>query len=123
MVHMLHRMYINQTLQVRFNQSCSDSSQVSNGVKQGGVLSTTLFCIYVCLLTKLQEPGVGGAVGDKYVCGVSYADDLCLLAPTQITLKKMIIIGESMPHSIILSSMGIKVNLWCLVKLCSVSPS
>ena len=35
--------FINQSLQVRWGNICSDSFSVQNGVKQGGVLSPILF--------------------------------------------------------------------------------
>jgi len=40
-----------------------------NGIKQGGILSPVLFCIYIDgLLTKLSESGVGFYMG-AYFCG------------------------------------------------------
>ena len=46
------------------------------------------------IISRLKEARVGCSVGDKYDGGDSYADDLCLLAPTQRAFKKMIIICE-----------------------------
>ena len=42
-VGLLFYMYVHQTIRVRFTQSYSDYFKVINGVKQGGVLSPTLF--------------------------------------------------------------------------------
>jgi len=51
---------------------------VSNGVKQGGVLSPILFCVYIDrLLHLLAESGIGCFVG-----ALVYADDIVLLSPT-----------------------------------------
>ena len=45
---------------VRWNSSVSDSFHVSNGVRQGGVLSPMLFAVYVdSLLEMLKASGVG----------------------------------------------------------------
>ena len=46
-VRLLLNMYINQTLAVRWLSNISDTFNCSNGVKQGGVLSPVLFCIYI----------------------------------------------------------------------------
>ncbi len=53
-------MYVNQKLRVRWKSTHSSYFNVSNGVKQGGVISTILFCIYIDgLLLELEKSGVG----------------------------------------------------------------
>jgi hypothetical protein len=53
--------------------------EVLNGVKQGAIISTSLFCIYIGgLLCKLCESGFGCAVGDNFLGGLAYADDISL---------------------------------------------
>ena len=48
-----------------------------NGVKQGGVLSASLFCIYMDeLLSRLERSGIGCYIGNNYYGSISYADDL-----------------------------------------------
>ena len=47
-------------MHICFNKSLSDFFSVSNGVRQGGVLSPILFSVYLdCLLQKLADSGVG----------------------------------------------------------------
>ena len=94
-IRLLLRMYVGQKLRVKFNQSNSQFFNVCNGVKQGGVLSPTLFSIYVNgLLDKLKMSGYGCYVGRVFIGAVGYADDLILLAPTQFALHQMIKICE-----------------------------
>ena len=44
-IRLIMEMYEKQSMAVRWNNEYSDSFGVSNGVKQGGVLSPILFCI------------------------------------------------------------------------------
>ena len=94
-VRLLINMYTNQKNRVKYNQSYSDVFNISNGVKQGGVLSPTLFCIYMDnLLKNLGESGFGCKMGDAYVGCICYADDILLLSGSLFGLKKLINICE-----------------------------
>ena len=66
---------------------------VSNGVKQGGILSPILFCIYRdtgSLLYSLAESGVGCFVGRLFVGSLVYADDIVLLFPTASGMRTLL---------------------------------
>ena len=60
----------------------------TNGVKQGGVLSPVLFCVYLNeLLLALSAAKVGCYVSSNYYVGaLAYADDLVLIAPSALQL-------------------------------------
>jgi len=89
-------MYTNQSMHVSWNRSSSRPFRCSNGVKQGGVLSPLLFCVYVAeLLCRLQSHGVGCHIGDTFVGAFGYADDLTLLAPSIIAAKSMLSVCEA----------------------------
>ena len=77
------------------NNELSDCFNVSNGVKQGGVISPLLFSCYIDnLFSQLQHSGLGCHVGLSYAGAFGYADDIALLAPSLQCLKGMISICE-----------------------------
>ena len=81
----------NQRMCVRWDGSFSDHFCVSNGVRQGGVLSPILFTIYVDdLLEDLSKLGVGCYWDSLFAGSVCYADDLVLLAPSPSALRIML---------------------------------
>ncbi len=70
--------------------------KMENGVKQGGVLSPTLFCIYFDeLLRRLRETDVGCRVGHMSYAAFGYADDLLLLSPSIHGLEMLVETSES----------------------------
>lgn len=94
-VRLLINMYTNQKLQVKWNNQISQKFNVTNGVRQGGVLSPLLFSIYVDeLLDKLKQSDTGCHIGQYYVGALGYADDLILLCPSVSGMNKMIKICE-----------------------------
>ena len=73
----------------------SDMFDVSNGVRQWGVMSPVLFGIYIDeLLLELKRNGTGCFVGHHFCGAFGYADDIILLCPTLSGLKEMIKICE-----------------------------
>ena len=76
--------------------SCmSDSFSVSNGVRQGSVLSPILFAVYLDgLLSELEGSGVGCYWGAHFVGAVCYADNIALLAPCPSAMRTMLSVCE-----------------------------
>ena len=73
----------------------SDYFLAVNGVKQGGVLSPVLYCLYIDgLLQRLSRAGVGCVIGNNYVGVLAYADDIVLLAPTASALRTMLAVCD-----------------------------
>ena len=94
-IRLLLYMYTNQKLQVKWGNAVSDQFSVSNGVKQGGVLSPILFSVYMDgLLLRLKKSGIGCNIGNWYVGCLAFADDLSLLTPSLSALQKLVYICE-----------------------------
>jgi len=56
---------------------------MSNGVRQGGILSPFLFRLYICDLTaKLTNTGFSCNIRGTIINVLCYADDMVLLAPS-----------------------------------------
>ena len=80
--------------------AASDGFGISNGVKQGGVISPLLFSLYIDeLFLILKESGMGWHVGLTYAGAFGYADDVALVAPSLSSLKQMIKICEQFAES------------------------
>ena len=83
--------YSDQMVSVSWNGCQSSKFGVTNGVRQGGVLSPILFTVYLDdLLKKLEENGVGCFWSHYFVGAVCYADDIALLAPSPSALRQML---------------------------------
>ena len=85
----------------------SNSFLVKNGVRQGAILSPSLFCVYLdTLLNNLRDAGVGCHIGGEFVGAFGYADDVLLLAPSRQALQLMLSICEkfSTSHSMLFST-------------------
>jgi len=91
----LLRMYTNQTIRVRWGACISPLTPISNGVKQGGVLSPILFTIYMDeLLLRLKSSSFGCHIGNIFCGALGYADDTVLLAPSLASLDAMLQVCE-----------------------------
>jgi hypothetical protein len=75
--------YLRQNVCVMWDSYRSPSFSVSNGVKQGGVMSPILFTMYIdVLLLRLKDSGIGCHINNVYIGALAYADDITLLCPS-----------------------------------------
>ena len=76
-------MYMSQTARVKWEATLSESFSITNGVKQGAVLSAILFCVYIDdLIKKLRKERTGCWIDGNFVGIIVYADDIVLLSPS-----------------------------------------
>ena len=87
---LLAYMYTILCIRVKWEHCLSSPVKVSNGVKQGGILSPILFTVYMDkLLQRLCKSKLGCHIDGKYMGSFGYVDDIVLLAPTVNSLKQM----------------------------------
>ena len=99
-IRILSYWYENQQICVRWSGTYSTLFSVTNGVRQGIILSPYLFNVYVGdLSVALNACRVGCDVGNVIINHLMYADDLVILAPSVAGLYKLLsicgIFGES----------------------------
>ena len=83
--------YQTQTMCIKWGKFNSMYFNVSNGVRQGGVLSPKLFAIYIDDLSQdLATCKSGCYINEQCMNHVMYADDICLLAPSAIGLQRLL---------------------------------
>jgi len=105
-MRLLLQTYIDQKLCVKWNVTSSGYFGVTNGVRQGGILSPLLFSDYIDeLLDKLQNSSFGCRIGHLYAGALGFADDLILICPTESGMQKMLKICESFAkeHDLVLN--------------------
>jgi len=90
-VRLLINMYITQVARVSWAGILSNEFPILNGVRQGGVLSPLLFCVYIDdLLLRLSKSGVGCYLGRTFVGALAYADDVVLVCPTPSAMRRLL---------------------------------
>ena len=83
--------HCSQTMYVRWNNVMSSGFKVSNGVRQGGILSPYLFCVDADELSRmLNNVNASCFVGASLINHLMYADDLVLLAPSAAGLSLLL---------------------------------
>ena len=77
---------------VRVGAETTDWFEVQTGVRQGCVLSPSLFAVFFDgLLQELRSTGLGVQVdGVDRLCALAYADDVVLLADSQEELQQLV---------------------------------
>ena len=91
----LASLYMKQSVKIKWGSSLSREINISNGVKQGGILSPILFVFYIDeLLLRLKRSRYGCHIGDVFMGCFSYADDVALVAPSMTALRCMLQVAD-----------------------------
>ena len=92
MVEFLKTWYHQQEVKVTFNGSEATTSwYLKNGVRQGSVLSSYFFIIYIDdIIKKISKKNVGCKIEYLILNIICYADDITLLAPSIRSLQELI---------------------------------
>ena len=88
-------MYEEQTGCVKLAGKKSSTFRITNGTRQGSVLSPALFSVYLDdLLQELRDLGLGCHIGGWWMGACGYADDLILMAPVRSVLQEMLTVCQ-----------------------------
>ena len=89
-------MYDNLKIKVNFNDIETDFFEITEGVKQGCVLSPLLFSIYINELAKmLKDSNVGVQIDDLLIPGLFWADDVVLIGNNHTQLQSLLNIAAT----------------------------
>ena len=83
--------YTTQKACVRWGSVLSDNFLITNGVRQGGILSPLFFNVYMdCLSESLCNTQTGCNVGGVMINHLMYADDLVIISPSAKGLQRLV---------------------------------
>lgn len=90
-VRILAYWYAPQSMQVKWGHSVSGPFGVSNGVRQGSILSLALLNLYMDDLSKqLNACNTGCMISNRKVNHLMYADDLVVFCPSSAGLQQLL---------------------------------
>ena len=90
-IRLLIFIYINQYVNINWNNSFSSIFSMTNGVRQGAILSGFAYCFYVNdLFATLRKNKSGCWIKGSFFGILGYSDDSLLLAPSLDALQEMI---------------------------------
>ena len=99
-VRVLVFIYEEQTGWVTLAGKQSSVFSLTNGTRQGSVLSPVIFSVYLDdLLKELRSQELGCSIGGCWYGACGYADDIILLAPNREVLQRMLSVCEAYADS------------------------
>ena len=103
-----------QLVCIKWGTAVSQYCRISNGVRQGGILSPKLFASYMNGFSgALSLCKAGCYINEQYMNHIMYADNFCVMAQTAIALKKLL--GVCFEYSIANDLLFNLVKSMCIV--------
>ena len=91
-VRVLAFIYTEQYGWVKWNNARSSQITMSNGTRQGAILSPLFWAVYADpMLKRLRALGLGAHIAGIFMGAVCYADDVLLIAPTRNAMQRMLL--------------------------------
>ena len=89
---LLRNLYVGQEATVRTGHGTTDWFQIRKGVRQGCILSPSLFNFYAEYMRNagLEEAQAGTKIAGKNINNLRYADDTILMAESEEELKSLL---------------------------------
>ena len=95
-VRLLIFWYCSQTMCIKWASNLSPFFCVTNGVRQGGIMSPLLFNVYMDDLSHvLNRMQYGCCINGMKVNHLMYADDACIIGPSPLALQKLLDVCQS----------------------------
>ena len=90
-VQLVSQWYSNQKVSVRYMSYYSKMWAIGNGIRQGGILSSLFFNIYIdSLISSISKMNIGCKLGILNSSIIAYADDIALFSPSVKSLQHLI---------------------------------
>ena len=89
-LELIKNLYWQQQASVRIRQDMSDWVNIARGVRQGCVLSPTLFSLYTEMVMRKISHMDGLRIGGLNVNNIRYADDTAIVADSEEQLQNLI---------------------------------
>ena len=93
LIDLQRNLYEGQTATVRTEYGSTERFRIEKGVRQGCILSPTLFNLYAERIMReagLEESDIGVRVGGRVLNNLRYADDTTLISETEDGLKMLV---------------------------------
>ena len=89
-LRLLIHIYVHQRCDVRWNNRFSTRFPVTNGCRQGAIMSGIFFCIYSDrLIKRLRQVGTGCWISGEFAGVFVYCDDVILLSASREGLQSL----------------------------------
>ena len=87
----INSMHTNAEISIKRKGYITESFNIEQGVRQGGILSADLYKIYVNpLLHRLNNSGLGVKIGDAECCATSCADDITINSNNEVEAQILV---------------------------------